>query len=295
MAKDKYTAVWVSHSSIRDYLQCPRAYYLRNVYKDPKTNHKISIVGPALSLGQAVHMVLESLSVLPTGERFDTSLSQRLDEAWEGVAGEKGGFLNIEQERVYKQRAREMLTRVEQHPGPLTRKAVKIQKDLPYYWISEDLNIILCGKIDWLEYLEETNSVHIIDFKTGKTEEDADSFQLPIYYLLAKNNQERPVEKMSYWYLDKEDELTQVELPDAEEAEARVLEVAKRIKTARKLAQFACREGEGGCFACRDLEKVMRGEAKFVGVGEYNQDLYMVSREGTDQQAEEEVNASIVL
>jgi len=264
------------------------------VYKDPKTNRKINIVAPALALGQAVHTVLESLSVLPTAERFDTPLSVRLEEVWENVSGEKGGFVSMDQERTYKQRAKEMLARVEQHPGPLAKKAVKIQKDLPYYWISEELNIILCGKIDWLEYLEETNAVHIIDFKTGKTEEESDSFQLPIYYLLTKNSQERPVEKMSYWYLDKDNEPTEVGLPDAEEAEARVLEVAKRIKTARKLEQFACREGEAGCFACRDLEKVVRGDAKFVRVGEYNQDLYMVSREGSDQEAEE-ANSSIVL
>lgn len=294
MARDKYTAVWVSHSSIRDYLQCPRAYYLRNVYKDPKTNRKMSIVAPALALGQAVHTVLESLSVLPTAERFELALTQRLEDAWGGVSGEKGGFANKEQERAYKQRATEMLARVQEHPGPLARKAVKIQKELPYYWISEELNIILCGKIDWLEFLEESNAVHIVDFKTGKTEEDADSFQLPIYYLLAQNNQERPVEKMSYWYLDKDVEPVQVELPDAQEAEARILEVAKRIKTARKLEQFACREGEDGCYACRDLEKVLRGEAKFVGVGEYNQDLYMVTRDVSGQEAEE-ANKSIVL
>ena len=38
MAVDKYTAVWVSHSSMGDFLKCPRAYFLHNVYKDPKTD-----------------------------------------------------------------------------------------------------------------------------------------------------------------------------------------------------------------------------------------------------------------
>ncbi len=278
MPKDKFTAVWVSHSSIKDYLNCPRAYYLNNVYKDPKTNRKINIVAPPLALGQAVHGVLESLSVLPTEERFSRSLLQRLDEEWEKVAGQKGGFSDPEQERRYKERAKEMLYQVEKNPGPLVRKAVKIQKSLPYYWISEELNIILCGKIDWLEYLEETDSVHIIDFKTGRNEEEAESLQLPIYFLLAKNNQERNIEKMSYWYLDKGSDLEEVVLPDAQEAENRILEVAKRIVTARKLDQFVCRNGEEGCFACRDLEKVIHGEAVYVGVGGYNQDLYMIPK-----------------
>jgi len=71
---DKFTATWVSHSSIRDFLNCPRAYYLNNVYKDPATNHKIQIVSPALSLGSSVHEVIESLSNLPTKDRFKESL-----------------------------------------------------------------------------------------------------------------------------------------------------------------------------------------------------------------------------
>jgi len=65
MAKDKYTAVWTSHSSIGDFLKCPRAYFLKNMYKDPKTGRKIALVNPALSLGQIVHEVIEGLSVLP--------------------------------------------------------------------------------------------------------------------------------------------------------------------------------------------------------------------------------------
>ena len=37
MPKDKYTATWVSHTSLSDYIKCPRAYFLKNVYKDPQT------------------------------------------------------------------------------------------------------------------------------------------------------------------------------------------------------------------------------------------------------------------
>ena len=59
MVRDSFTAVWVSHSSIGDYLKCPRAYYLKNIYKDPKNKKKIGIVNPALSLGSAVHEVVE--------------------------------------------------------------------------------------------------------------------------------------------------------------------------------------------------------------------------------------------
>jgi len=41
---EKYGAVWVSHTSINDFKKCPRAYFLKNVYKDPETNKKIKIM-----------------------------------------------------------------------------------------------------------------------------------------------------------------------------------------------------------------------------------------------------------
>jgi len=94
--KDKYSAVWVSHSSMSDYLKCPRAYYLRNVYRDPKTNHKISIMEPPLALGQAVHETIDRLSRLPVEERFIKPLSRTFETIWLTVAGEKGGFIDKE-------------------------------------------------------------------------------------------------------------------------------------------------------------------------------------------------------
>ena len=65
----KYDAVWVSHSSMGDFLKCPRAYYLHNVYKNPDTGRKITIVSPALSLGSAVHKTLEALKLWPVKEK----------------------------------------------------------------------------------------------------------------------------------------------------------------------------------------------------------------------------------
>lgn len=276
MIRDKFSAVWVSHSSIRDYVQCPRAYYLGNVYKDPKTNRKIAIMSPAMALGQVVHEVIESLSNVPTSERFAISLTKAFEREWEKISGDRGGFKDIDQEKEYKQRGLDMLQRVEAHPGPLLNKTIKIRKELPYFWLSDDENIILCGKIDWLEYLEDTDSVHIIDFKTGKYEEDEESLQLPIYVLLAQECQSREVSKVSYWYLAKENTPYQVPFPDIEKAQLTILELAKRISTARKLQKFTCRRDEGMCFACRPYERVLQGEATYVGTGQYGQDIYIL-------------------
>ena len=273
---DKYKAVWVSHSSISDFLKCPRAYFLRNVYKDPRTGHKMAIVTPPLALGQSVHEVLESLSELPTEERLKTSLIKKFDISWEKVTGKRGGFRDSLQEKEYKDRGVSMLKNVEKNPGPILNKAIKIKSEmgLPNYFLSEDANIILCGKIDWLEYLEESDSVHIIDFKTGKRDESDDSLQLPIYLLLVRNTQKRNVEKASYWYIDRSIDLVEKKLPNEKEAFEKVYDVAKRIKLARQLEHFVC--PKKGCIHCVPYERLLKGEGEKVGVSDTRQDIYIL-------------------
>ncbi len=280
---DKYSAYWISHSSISDFLRCGRAYYLKNVYRDPKNNHKIKLMSPSLALGQCVHDVLESLSTLPRDRRFDTPLIKKFDVAWEKVSGKKGGFFNDEMEYKYKTRGQNMMRRVMDNPGPIEELSVKINMDLPYYWISEEENLILCGKIDWLEYLPETDSVHIIDFKTGKSEEDPSSLQLPIYHLLVHNCQKRNAVKASYWYLDYSDVLTEKILPDLDESREKVLEVGRNIKLARQIERYKCPAGEGGCQACQPYEQIYNREAELVGTDQYNGDVYVLRNAEGDE------------
>lgn len=276
MAKDEYSAVWVSHSSISDFLKCPRLYYLRNVYKNPKTGNKMTIVNPALSLGGAVHEVLEGLSSLPAEERLKISLSKKFDIVWLKYTGKLGGFKNHTEELEYRDRGLSMLQTIEENPGPISRKAIKIKSkmNLPHYFLSEEDNIILCGKIDWLEYLEEIDSVHIVDFKTGKNEESDESLQLPIYLLLATNTQTKKVAKVSYWYLDKGGDLSGKGLPNEDEAYDRVIDVARRVKLARQINHFKC--PKNGCYACRPYERIFEGEGEKVGVSDTRQDIYVL-------------------
>lgn len=271
---DAYSAIWVSHSSIADFLHCPRLYYLRNVYKDPITGHKITRMEPPLALGQIVHDVVESLSVMPSEERLKVSLVKKFDSDWEKVSGKKGGFKDKAMEAEYKEKGRSMLKRVMDNPGPIVKKAIKIKGELPHYWLSEEEQIILCGKIDWLEYLPETDSVHIIDFKTGKNEEKADSLQLPIYQLLVTNTQSKELQKASYWYLLTQDAPSEVKLPTATDSFERVLAAAKRVKLARQLDHFVC--PNGGCRYCIPLEEIIKGKGELVGISSYNQDIYII-------------------
>lgn len=286
MPKDKFSAVWVSHSSISSFLECPRSYFLKNVYKDPKTGHKIKIVSPPLALGQAVHEVIESLSELKTDMRFKEPLLDKFEKAWNKVSGKSGGFMDKETEYKYKVRGEEMIRRVMKNPGPVAELAVKINMELPYYWLSEEDNIILCGKIDWLKYLPETDSVEIVDFKTSKNEEGDDSMQLPIYNLLVHNCQKRKVVGAWYWYLENRDELTKKELPDLDESEKKILRIAKQVKLARQMGRFLCPKGSEGCRACRPYEMVLQGRADFVGNDEYRADVYILDRPTSNDEAD---------
>ena len=198
------------------------------------------------------------------------------EKNWQNVSGKKGGFFDEKIEQKYKTRGIEMIKTVIKNPGPLKNLAVKINMDLPYFWLSEKDKIILCGKIDWLEYLPETDSVNIIDFKTGKSEENSNSLQLSIYHLLVHNCQKRKVQKASYWYLDS-NTFKEVKLPDLETAKNKVLQIAKQIKVARQLDRFICPQ-KTGCRYCLPYEQILKGQALNVGTDKYKNDLFVIEK-----------------
>lgn len=281
---DKYTAVWVSHSSMGDFLKCPRLYYLHNVYKDPTTGRKMSIVTPHMSLGIAVHNVLEGLADYPASERMGRDLRALFEEEWTKVTGIRGGFTSAEQEEEFKMRGKEMINNVIKDPKFLVHKRIKLPKEKmnPNYFLSEQDNIILNGQVDWIEYLDD-DTLHIVDFKTGKHEEKDGSLQLPIYLLLCNALQKRRVSKASYWYLESS-KVVEKELPDEEKAEKAVYEVAKKVKDAREQGQFNCPNGKDGCSACTPYEKILLWKkgtldddsVTSIGVGGFNQDMFVV-------------------
>jgi len=244
----------------------------------------MTLMSPALALGQSVHEVVESLSILPTQDRFNVPLRDKFEVSWRKVEGKKGGFESDVEEKEYFEKGLIMLDRIQANPGPLVNLAVKIKQELPYFWLSEEEEIILCGKIDWLEYFPDTDTVHIIDFKTGKNREKLESMQLPIYLLLTTNCQRRAVSKASYWYLTASDVPEEMILPELTQAREIVLKVAKEVRLARKLGRMTCKTG--GCRYCEPYEKIAAGEGIFVGVNDFGQDIYALnhSRSGFDEE-----------
>lgn len=274
MQQKKQFPLWVSHTSINDFLSCPRAYFLRNVYKDPKTGKKINIINPAIALGLSVHETLEVLATINADERLKKPLLEVFETNWSQVSGKLGGFTDEQEEAFFKERGRRMIKRVIDSPGPIANKALRLHSPdelPPRFTLSSDHNIILCGKVDWLEYFPEDDSVHIIDFKTGTHEESADSLQLPIYALLVKNCQKRVIKKMSYWYLERDNTPIEVGIPNLDQAHERVLETALQVKKAREERIFVC--PRNGCFSCHPFENIIAGKATYIKTSGY-QDIY---------------------
>src|SRR3989338_1516480 len=112
-----------------DFLKCPRLYFLHNVYKNPDTGRKITIVNPALSLGSVVHATLEALKALPVEERLHRDLFADFEKEWEATAsGKKGGFTSVGEEAEAKARGRAMIERVIRNPGPLGKKTIRLKE-----------------------------------------------------------------------------------------------------------------------------------------------------------------------
>jgi len=290
---DKYKAIWLSHSSFNDFLSCPKAYYLKNVYKDPKSRNKISLISPYTSLGSAVHLSIETLLDFPSEKRVEklNTLEKDYEKIWQtNFQGKRGGFLSDEEEKDFFERGLATIKNIKENPNFLLNKIIKKESYykgdiLPNYFIDSEEEILLCGVPDWVEYLDD-DTLHVIDFKTGKNEEKEDSTQLPIYVLLLENLQKRKVSRASYWYLSKDKKAQEKEIvrEEVEDIKNKIVKTGKDIKDLKNEALrkdwrevFICKRGEEGCMHCRDYEKIISGEAEYIGKDIYNKDGYILS------------------
>jgi hypothetical protein len=267
-----FKEVRVSHSSITDFNNCKRLYYFKNYYRNPETNNRVQIVNPYLSLGSAVHEAIDKVVNLSVSRRQNFSLIQSYDKIWKKRSGKKGGFLSEKQEKEFRKRGAEMLKKVERS-ALFKKKNVKREKELPRKALFN--NTYLIGSYDWVEVLKN-NNLHIIDFKTGRSEEKNDSWQLPIYQILAQENHDRKVEKTSYWYLSKNQGLVSRKPVDSEvflsEIEKKALEMEKVVEKKK----FSCSSNYPRCYWCHKYEKVVSGGAEYLGTDEMGKDLFYV-------------------
>lgn len=267
--------LWISYSAIADFEKCPRFYYLRNLYRDQRTNHRIQVVDPYLTLGTVIHRIIEKVSHWPEEKRVKISLVDEFEKRWQFYTGKKGGFISLEQEENFKERGLAMIKKLE-NCQVIKNQNYQPGGKLPKVRLFKNEDLILVGSIDWIEILP-TGSLHIIDFKTGKSEEEENSLQLPIYLILAHYNFKQPIEKMSYWYLDRDEGPISVELNSRQSYIPIIREKALTIKRAIVNNKLICPSPYGRCFRCKKYEAILSHQAEYVGYDpEMNRDLYFV-------------------
>lgn len=264
-------AVFISPSTLADFEKCPQLYYYRSVYRTTR-GLKLQQITPALALGQAVHDTIDQLVRLQPQQRTKDQLQSNFDFVWSHLSGEKGGFTTEEED--YKKRALDMLERFWRNEHFKEAEMFKLPT-FPKVDLGPDL--ILTGKLDWIE--KEGDFYHVIDFKTGKNEEKADSLQLPIYSVLAAGILDSENIKASYWYLDKDDTLTNYQLPEISETKKLLISKGEIVQLARQTNSYKCSSGKTECYACRDMKAIAEGHGKLVTVDPVRkQEIYILPK-----------------
>lgn len=256
-------AIFISHSALSDYNTCPNYYFLKNIYKDKKTGFRLQVASPYLSLGSIVHEVIKWY--LDGEKQFsETQVLQKYQNFWLKYQGKRGGFSSKEEEETFKLRGEKMLKNFLQNVDIL--KAPLKLPHFPKYILGD--NLILIGNLDFIEELPD-GSLHIIDFKTGQNDEK-DPLQLYIYAILAEANLQKPVSKISYWYVDRDSNPKEAVLDPLEQHMEYLKQKAQDIKKAIEKKEWICKKSPELCFDCQDYQDILNGKGEF----QYEDEFY---------------------
>ena len=215
--KIDYSKIY-SPSKLGMFEKCPKSfhfYYLDPVYSPMKSELKRlpQNIWSFYTLGKAVHNAITLFFHSPSEQKTKDSLKEHLKETWRSEVmkrkkpplGKWGGFATLEEERKVYGEALKMLDNfiemleedfeIEYLPTDDFYHSIKDYQDL-IIPLSNDFDI--SGKFDLVA--REGDSLHIVDFKTGKREEE-NPFQLRFYKILAEEKFKKPVKKASFYFL----------------------------------------------------------------------------------------------
>ena len=275
------------------FAQCPKEYHfyyldpnycqLKNdLKKDPRNIWKFH------TLGKAVHNAITLFYHLPPEKRTEKNLLESLKKTWQSEVywdkepplGKWGGFETVEEERASYREALLMLKsflkmaeiepEIEYLPTHDFRHSIDDYKKL-ITPLNADFD--LSGQFDLITR-EVEGALHIIDFKTGKSDR-GDTFQLRFYKVLAEANFEKPVVKASFYFLGTgHKESFDLGGEEVEEIREEILEKIKEIKATRS---FFARPGKLCKFClfrdfCPEGEEVV-GVTRDVSAEDYPEDL----------------------
>ncbi len=178
------------------FVQCPQKY--KFAYVD-RLAAEFRVPRPYFTMGENVHSALRDfLGYVPIDERTEERLHQLLRSYWKK---NRKGFENTEDEKKWGEKALSMLTLFYQKQT-WDIKPLLVEQNLEIL-INPDLS--LTGKIDRIDNTSD-GSINIIDYKTGKEPNDAQSFlmddiQLLAYSYLAQKHLRRNITSAGCLYL----------------------------------------------------------------------------------------------
>jgi len=189
--------IYLSYTSLKDFLKCPRSYYLKDLYKDPKNNYRLQVASPHLSLGSVVHDSVKWFLDEPEKPTLEQTI-EKFRNLWLKFRKKRGGFSSDEEEGNFGRRGLAMIENFVKNWQVLEKAAQGVT--FPKYNLVD--NVILIGNFDYIGQFED-GSLHVIDFKTGANDEQ-DALQLYIYAILAESNLGKSVSEAGFWYLDRD-------------------------------------------------------------------------------------------
>lgn len=255
-AKYIKNAVFLSYTSINDFLKCPKAYFLKNIYRDSQNNYRLQITSPYISLGATVHDAIHWYVQNSQTPSF-LDINEQFRNFWWKYHGKRGGFASSEEEAAFGKRGVKMLENFVANFHKLGKSAAPAS--FPKYPLTERL--VLTGNLDYVEELPD-GTLHIIDFKTGSKDEEG-PLQLYIYAILAENFYGKEVSKVSFWYLDRDESPKEVVLDPLDKTIEWLREKSLAIEKAIEQNEWLCQR-ELPCFECRDYEALLQGKGEFM-------------------------------
>ena len=149
---------------------------------------------PYLTMGAHVHNALKDFyENLKPEQRNYKNLEAILRKRW---LENRSGFSGSEDEKRWGTKALQML-KLYIHKNNVANTPAMLED---YYDTDIAKDIKVLGRIDRVD--EDEQGYHVIDYKTGKfDQEDLNDFQLIIYALIMSANIKKPIYKASYLYL----------------------------------------------------------------------------------------------
>ncbi len=250
--------IYISYTSLTDFIKCSNAYYLKNIYRDERQGFKLQIINPYLVLGSTVHDTIKWYLESPTKPAKKETLS-KFRNFWRKYRGKRGGFSSLEDEIMFGTRGLKMLENFLDHADTLEPCAPFMT--FPKFNLIE--NIIMIGNFDFVGFCPD-GTLHLVDFKTGTHDED-NALQLYMYAILAEENFKKKVSKASFWYLDRDDGPREIVLDPIDRQLEWLQRKALELKKAIEANDWICvKESEGLCRDCREYSLIVKGKGEWL-------------------------------